>query len=163
MVLLFGPMHLSDFTNTFWAKLVVVGAAIGFAISNTFATLLRRELTPVVNSTAVLLVATVAMLPFTLVVDRPWQLPFEWNMLGVVVALGAGSTGLAAVVFFRILAKAGATFASLANYLVPLVGVVVGITLLGEVLTEDMLMALGLILAGVTLATRQRVRDNGLN
>ena len=160
IVVLFGPAHLRDFSTTFWAKLAIVTAALSFAIANTFAMSLRRGLAPVVNSTAVLLVATLAMTPFALVVDRPWQLQFEWQALALLAVAGAASTGLAAAVFFRIVDTAGVTFASLANYLVPLVGVGVGLTLLGEALHVEMLAALGLILAGVGLATRQRVRDD---
>ena len=63
------------------------------------------------------------------------------------------------MVFFRIVETAGVTFASLGNYLVPLVGVGIGVTLLGEDLRVEMLVALGLILVGVALATRQRTRD----
>lgn len=159
IVVLFGPTHLSDFASTFWAKLAIIGAALGFAIANTFAMSLTRGLAPVVNSTAVLLVATCAMLPFALVIDRPWQLQFEWRVIALMAAVGAASTGLAAMVFFRIVETAGVTFASLGNYLVPLVGVGIGVTLLGEDLRVEMLVALGLILVGVALATRQRTRD----
>jgi drug/metabolite transporter (DMT)-like permease len=71
------------------------------------------------------------------------------------LALGALSTGLATVVYFSLVARAGPTFLSLINYLIPVWAVVLGALALGERLPARAFAALALILAGVVLARWQ--------
>lgn len=71
------------------------------------------------------------------------------------LALGALSTALATVVYFQLVARAGATFLSLINYLIPVWAVLMGAVVLGERLPTRAFAALGLILAGVVLARWQ--------
>ena len=70
-------------------------------------------------------------------------------------ALGALSTGLATVVYFTLVARAGPTFLSLINYLIPVWAVALGALALGERLPARAFAALALILAGVVLARWQ--------
>ena len=74
-----------------------------------------------------------------------------WVALAAVVWLGVVSTALAMLTYFRLVASAGPTFLSLANYLVPLIALGFGGLLLGERPTWNMLAALALILGGVAL------------
>ena len=74
-----------------------------------------------------------------------------WTALLAVLWLGAVSTALAMLTYFRLVASAGPTFLSLANYLVPLIALGLGNLLLGERPSWNMLLALALILAGVAL------------
>jgi len=68
------------------------------------------------------------------------------------LALGALSTGLATVVYFTLIARAGPTFLSLINYLIPVWAVVLGAVALDERLPPRAFVALALILAGLVLA-----------
>jgi len=68
------------------------------------------------------------------------------------LALGALSTGLATVVYFTLIARAGPTFLSLINYLIPVWAVVLGALALDERLPPRAFVALALILAGLVLA-----------
>ena len=74
-------------------------------------------------------------------------------LLAALGILGALGTGFAAILYFRLIARAGARFASLLNYLVPLWAAALGIWLLGEHLSWNAWVALALILAAV-LATQ---------
>ena len=73
------------------------------------------------------------------------------SLLGV-AGLGIFSTGLAALVFFRLVDRAGATFVSLTNYLVPVFAAVAGFLVFGEELKLRVLMGLALILAGIAVS-----------
>ena len=78
--------------------------------------------------------------------------------LGALVAmlwLGAVSTALALLIFFVIIASAGATFVIMANYLVPFFALGLGGLFLGEEPTWNALAALALILAGVYMTGRK--------
>jgi drug/metabolite transporter (DMT)-like permease len=74
------------------------------------------------------------------------------------VALGVLSTGIATAVYFRIVSRAGATFLSLINYLIPIFAVLVGAVFLSERLPARSLVALVIILAGVIISQRNRTR-----
>ena len=69
-------------------------------------------------------------------------------------ALGVFNTALAYYVYFRLVHDEGPTFASLNNYIVPLIGVVGGAVALAEPIAPSAWMGLALVLAGVALTGR---------
>lgn len=71
------------------------------------------------------------------------------------LSLGLLSTGLATVIYYRIVARAGATFLSLINYLIPVYAVLAGTVILDERLEPRALVALVVILAGLVLSSRK--------
>ena len=96
-----------------------------------------------------LLTAAIVAVPLSLLLDRPWQMqasPLSLLAIGCSVV----PTSIGYLIAVRIIASAGAGFASLNNYLVPLFGVGWGILLLGEELQPRAVLALMLIFVGVT-------------
>lgn len=85
-----------------------------------------------------------------------WQWPAQppgataWM---AVVALALLSTGVAYVLFFRLIAHAGATQALSVTYLIPAFAVLWGALFLGETLTAPMLGGCAVILLGTALTT----------
>jgi drug/metabolite transporter (DMT)-like permease len=75
-----------------------------------------------------------------------------------VVLLGVLSTGLAYVLYFRLIGEAGATTASAVNYLVPIAAVLVGAVLLGERITADVVAGGVIVLAGMAYAENRLKR-----
>ena len=69
------------------------------------------------------------------------------------IALGALGTGLAYLLYFALIASAGASRAILVTYLVPAFALVYGAVFLDEPVTWVALTGLGLVLAGTALAT----------
>lgn len=72
------------------------------------------------------------------------------------VALGLLSTGLATVIYFRVVTRAGPGFLALINYLIPCFAVLVGAAFLGETLGSRAIVALAVILFGVVVSQRVR-------
>lgn len=70
------------------------------------------------------------------------------------ICLGLLSTGLATVIYYRVVARAGATFLSLINYLIPVYAVLAGAVFLAERLQARALVALAVILLGLVLSNR---------
>ena len=155
IVLLVGPAALEGLGSYVWGQLALVGAAVSWGITNILSRLLAG-IPPATNGTAAMLVAVLAILPAMIVIDRPWTIEPEPGAILATLALGVVSSGLAALVFFRLIARTSATFTSLAGYLVPPIGVFLGATALGERVSWEEVAALGLILAGVALASRGR-------
>jgi drug/metabolite transporter (DMT)-like permease len=69
-------------------------------------------------------------------------------------ALGVFNTALAYYVYFRLVNEEGPTFASLNNYVVPLIGVVGGAVALAEPIAPSAWAGLALVLCGVALTGR---------
>lgn len=145
---------------SFIAQLAVLGAAVCYGIA---AIIARRGpvLNPVITAAAVLSIAGIvvgAALLAAGVRDGEAAVAHATIAPGpalALLALGALSTGLATVVYFSLVARAGPTFLSLINYLIPVWAVALGAVALGERLPTRAFAALALILAGVVLARWQ--------
>jgi drug/metabolite transporter (DMT)-like permease len=88
--------------------------------------------------------------------SAPTRLPAA-SVLSV-VALGALGTGVAYILNYGIIARAGATVAATVAYLMPLVSVLAGVAVLGERLAWNQPAGAAVIIAGAALAqTRARV------
>ena len=81
-----------------------------------------------------------------------------WKTFGSIAVLGTVCTAVAYLIFFTIIARAGAGYAALVTYLVPPVALGYGAIFLDEGVGAAALIGLVLILAGVTLGTRRAVR-----
>jgi drug/metabolite transporter (DMT)-like permease len=91
-------------------------------------------------------------LPLAALVDVPWRLPAPGGAaIAAIVSLGALSTALAYVVYFRILAGAGATNVVLVTLLAPATAILLGAVVLGESLAARDFVGLGLIALGLAV------------
>ena len=72
------------------------------------------------------------------------------------VVLGLVGTGIAYVLFFALIASAGASRSVLVTYMIPPVALVYGAVLLGEPIRWEAIAGLVLILAGVAFAAGKR-------
>ncbi len=90
------------------------------------------------------------MLPLALVIDRPWTLPAPaLGTWGALAALALLSTAAAYVIYFRILAAAGATNLLLVTFLIPPSALLLGATFLGERLDQAAFIGMALIALGL--------------
>ena len=152
VVLLVGPEALKGVTDNLLGQLMVMGGALGFAVTTVIARRLRR-LPSLVTGSSVLFCAAIVTVPLAFLHEQPFAGDIGWRAILGVAGLSLFSTGLAFLALYRLLATAGPNFMSANNYLGTCVGVMWGVVLLGEPLTWWMILALAIILAGVALAT----------
>lgn len=156
VIVLIGPEALAGLSDQFWGQLMIVGATMSFAV----ALVLTRRMPPTpppVSAACSLACASLLIVPAALVLEPvPVALPPTDAVLAL-LALGLVSTGLAILVFFRLTASAGPNFVAANNYLATSVGVFWGVVLLGERLSWQAFLALGVILLGVGIATLRPV------
>lgn len=157
IVVLMGPAALAGLGGSLLAvtaQAAVLAGALCYAANSVMA---RRliETDFLVASTAVLIVATVAIVPLALVLDRPWTLAPSAGSAIAIVWLGVGPTALATLLYFTLIASAGPTFMSLVNYLSPMVALLAGVALLGEQPGTSAIAGLGLILLGIAVSRRR--------
>jgi len=140
-------------TGTQLALLACLGAAFSYALASVWGRRFRAAgLPPLATAFGQLTASSVLMLPIWLVVDRPWALDWPgWEPVLAVVALASLSSALAYLIFFRILAEAGATAVSLVTFLIPISAAALGWLVLGERLETRHLVGLALILAGLAV------------
>ena len=131
--------------------LAVVGMAVCYAAGGL---LIRRHLSsarPPIVALGTSAVAAIAVLP--LGVARAPSFTPDWKTIGSVVFLGIVGTAFAYLLFFTIIAGAGASYASFVTYLVPPVALAYGALFLGESVGGAAVAGLALILGGVALGT----------
>jgi drug/metabolite transporter (DMT)-like permease len=100
-----------------------------------------------------MLAATLLMLPFGLA-SFPEEAP-GWDAFLSVLALGTLGTGLAYIIYTKLIQEAGASRAILVTYLVPALALLYGAAFLDEAVTATAIVGLALILGGVTLGSRR--------
>ena len=123
-----------------------------------------REIGAVRAVTASMTISTLVLTLIGLMFGKPpplaalFQIPLA-PMLAM-GALGVFNTALAYYVYFRLVNEEGPTFASLNNYIVPLIGVVGGAVALAEPIAPSAWAGLALVLCGVALTGRSPGRAN---
>jgi drug/metabolite transporter (DMT)-like permease len=134
--------------------LAVVGMATCYALGGLLAGRFLRGAPPTAVALGTCVVAALAALGPG-IAQAPHDLP-GWKTIGSVVALGVGGTAAAYLLFFAIVAGAGAARAGLVTYLVPPIAVAYGAVFLHERIGWAAWLAFVLILGGVALAARAR-------
>ena len=104
-------------------------------------------LPPAAAAGATLAAPALLLLPFALA-DLPVE-PVQADAWLAATGLGILCTGLAYVLFYRLVGRIGAAGTSMVTYLIPLFGVLWGWALLGEALTPSMAAAAATIVASV--------------
>jgi drug/metabolite transporter (DMT)-like permease len=154
LVALFGPEALLEFggeSSDLLSQLAIGLAAICYA-TNTVITRRLGTLDPLVSATTVMWITTAIMVPAALWVERPWDLALSVESIASVVWLGLFATALATIVYFRIIQRAGPTFLSLINYMIPVVALTAGAVVLDEELVGTVLIGMALILTGLAIS-----------
>lgn len=146
-----GAAALRDPGSHVLAQMMCLGGALCYALAGIFGRRFRAMgLTPMGAATGQLLCSGAILLPLALAVDRPWALPPPGaGTVGALVGLAAISTALAYVLYFRILATAGATNLLLVTFLVPVTAIGLGGAFLGETLEPRHIAGIGLIGLGL--------------
>lgn len=160
VVLLIGPGVLHGLNLTSTAQLACVAAAVSYGFAAVYARRFRAMgIDPLVLSTGQLWASAALVLPLALAVERPWTLHALpavawWAWIG----LALPSTALAFVIYFRIIATAGATNAASVTFLVPVSAVLLGTLVLGERLAPGTYVGMALIFAGLAALDGRMVR-----
>lgn len=134
------------------AQIACLGGALAYALGGIYARRFRAMgIAPMATATGQVIASSAILLPFALMVDQPWTLPPPGTAaVGAVIGLGVFSTALAYVLYFRVLATAGATNALLVTFLIPVSAILLGITLLDETLLYRHLAGMALVGLGLS-------------
>jgi drug/metabolite transporter (DMT)-like permease len=147
---LIGPTSISGVPNSLVGELAVLCAALSFSIS---LILIQRlpNLSPIVTSRNILVGACIFLVPAAIIIDHPWNIHTSALSILSLFILGVFCGGIVYVMYVVLVMRVGATFTSLNNYLVPIVGAMIGIVFLGETFKWNVIVALVLIMSAMFL------------
>jgi len=151
LCVLVGQAALFGLTADLVAMLALLAAAASYGFN---AVLIRRMKAP--DKTAavamIILLSAIMVMPFAFMLEDP--LAVEAGMLAwsAVVTLGVLHAAIATLIMFAIIGRAGASFFSQLNLLVPIAGVMWAALLFSEIPGPNALAALGLIILGILIA-----------
>jgi drug/metabolite transporter (DMT)-like permease len=154
LVVLIGPtalLQLQGEGGDLWYQLATLAGAVCYAV-NTIIARHRPPADPLVAAAGVMLMGSLVMLP----IGGP-AAPAELAVvpaapLMAMLALAVIGTGIATVVFLKLVTVAGPSFTSFINYLIPVWALMMGVVFLGERPGLGALLALALILSGIGLS-----------
>ncbi|MEM8541786.1 MAG: DMT family transporter [Pseudomonadota bacterium] len=152
-IVLIGPEALSGLSGPVFGQAAVMCAALSYAFAATYSRRFKSwGVSPLIVATGQATMATLMLLPVTLMLDGPTALlDVPIVAVGSIIGLAFFSTVLAYILYFRLIESAGATNAALVTFLVPISAILLGVTVLGETLSA--LHAVGMTLIGAGLIT----------
>ncbi len=133
------------------AALAITFTAFCYAVAALYSARALVHVAPLVTAVGALGSATLMLVPFVFA-QPPDGMP-GWKVTGSLLALGILGTGVAYVLYYALLAGAGASRSILITYLVPAFALVYGAVFLDEAVTTAALVGLALVLGGVALGT----------
>ena len=151
VAVMIGPAALGGLGKNVAAQLAVIVAALSYAFAAIYGRrFVRMGNAPIVTATGQITAAALALLPVALLIEHPWGLPLPSPAVqGAVIGQAVLSTTLAYILYFRILATAGATNLLLVTFLMPAVAILLGTAVLGERLGVEQIVGMMLIGAGL--------------
>ena len=151
VVVMIGPEVLQGFGVNVAAQLACLAAALSYAFAGVFGRRFKRlGVAPMITATGQVIASTVILLPVALVVEQPWALAMpSLPAWGAIAGIALLSTALGYVIYFRILASAGATNLLLVTFLIPVSAILLGSLVLGERLDAKHFAGMALIGTGL--------------
>jgi len=147
---LIGPDALKGLGVQGIAQLAVLGASGSYAVAGIFGRRFREM--PVMVPAAGMLACTAVMaLPLAWLVDGPFPVRLAPETWGALFGLALVSTAIAYLIYFRVLATAGATNVLLVTFLIPVTSLFLGVLVLKEQVEWTLFAGMGLIFAGLIL------------
>jgi drug/metabolite transporter (DMT)-like permease len=150
--LIVGVGTLSGFREQLVPELALIAATICYAGAALFGRRFER-LDPMLPAAGSMLAGAIALVPASLLVDRPWTLEPSTRSIGALLGLSIFSSALAFTIYFRLLRTLGPVGTTSQAYLRVPIGVAIGILLLGESLAPTTWIGSIFVIAGVAAMT----------
>jgi drug/metabolite transporter (DMT)-like permease len=131
------------------AQIVVLGAALSYAFAGIWGRRFRG-LPPVITANGQLTASALVIAPVALLIDQPWSLSFPSpRIVWALIALALLSTAAGYIVYFALLARAGATNVLLVTLFIPPSALLLGAFFLAESVEPRDLVGLAFITGGL--------------
>jgi drug/metabolite transporter (DMT)-like permease len=153
-VAVFSGGALLDITSSSaLAVIAVIAAAASWGLGAVFTRVRLRDEHPLVLSASLLVVGGLLLAPIVGAIDGPSGLSLGLKSGLSVLAMGLMGGGFAYVMYFWLLDRIGVIKTSLASYIMPVTGLLLGWAVLDEAVDASALGGLALIVGGIALVT----------
>jgi drug/metabolite transporter (DMT)-like permease len=158
VVILLGPQRLLGLAPqglSFWGQMAMIAGALCYSVQSI---LTRRMQSAGAMESAAAALSLGGLIGFALAlaIDPAGMAGASSASLTALGLIGLLTTALATVAYFRLIRLAGAGFASMINYLIPVFALLVGWLFLDERLGASAFAGLALILTGLFIVQSQR-------
>ena len=158
IVLLFFDKVIINDKNYIYALITILGSTF-YCIGGLLTLKLKNERNENVT-TSTTLWSVIFLLPFSLIIETPWESTPTLLSTISLFYLGTIATGFAWLIRFRILTVNGLVFQTQVAYLIPIFGIIFGYFLMDEIITWRVLLSLVIILLGIYIFKKN---NKGLN
>ena len=147
IILLFFDKVIINSENYFYALITILGSTF-YCIGGLLTLKLKNKKNENVT-TSTTLWSVIFLLPFSLIIETPWNSHPTLASTISLLYLGIVATGFAWLIRFRILTVNGLVFQTQVAYLIPIFGIIFGYFLMDEIITWRVLLSLVIILTGI--------------
>ena len=155
VVLAIGPAALTGFSLSSAGQWAVIGASVSYGFAGAYARKAIAGLAPEVAAAGMLTGGVVWLLPAMLALEGVPAFSYAPSVWVALLWLALGCSALAYLIYYRILALAGAGNLSLVTLLIPPVAIVAGGVVYGERLGGLALIGFAVLAAGLWLLNQK--------
>lgn len=109
------------------------------------------HISAVATAAGTMIWASVVLIPASLIIDRPWTLTPSADAIAATLVLSVFCTGVALLIYFRLVRTLGSMGVASQSYLRSGIGVILGIVFLGEAINLPIAVGLCAAMLGVAL------------
>ncbi|MEC7143609.1 MAG: DMT family transporter [Pseudomonadota bacterium] len=147
IILLFFDKVIINKDNYIYALITILGSTF-YCIGGLLTLKLKNKKNENVT-TSTTLWSVIFLLPFSLILETPWNFSPTLASTISLLYLGVIATGFAWLIRFRILTVNGLVFQTQVAYLIPIFGIIFGYFLMDEIITWKVVVSLVVILIGI--------------
>jgi len=154
IIFLFFDNILINKNNILYALLILFGSTF-YVIGGLLTLKISKKRNENVTA-SILIWGTLFLLPFSFIIEQPWNLTPRLDSTLSVIYLGVFSTGIAWLLRFYILKHNGLVFQSQVAYLIPIFGVILGFLILDEFITLKVVISLVAVIIGIYIVKKSK-------
>ena len=158
LIVLVLPNIMGGVTGSTLGILAIAAATVSYGFGLSY---IRKHFahTPSFKAPAAQLASvSIYLVPTAFLLDPGFSLgQVSLSALGSLLVLALFGTAIAFIVYFKLIERSSAGYASLVTYLMPIYGVILGVIFLGESISIWMVLGASLILVGIRV-TKKRLR-----
>lgn len=143
-----GPSAVTEFNPSNLAQLAILCATLSYAFAGVWGKIALLGQPPLMNALGMVIGCSVLMIPIVLVFDGPPNFALSPGVWAAILGMSTVSTALAYVLYFAILARAGAANVLLVTLLVPPFAIALGVLFLGERIGAEAWIGFAIIALG---------------
>lgn len=146
--LIVGADALQGLGQQVFAQIAILGGAMLYACAAIYGKRFSH-LSPMITAAGTMLCASICLIPMAFLFESPLVMAPTGNAVAAVLFLGVVSTGIALLLYFRLVTTLGSMGVASQSYLRAGVGVLLGVVLLGEQITPVIGFGLAAAILGV--------------